>query len=258
MKFNSKYEKRIPEELFQTDGHYLGRPADFNDRIVKRRIRLVENIPGFLGKYLSLLDIGCGNGASMFLLSNAMQRCIGIEIANEHEQEFHAFKSRNIQNCSYQILDVVNNEATEKYDRIISFEVIEHLSNESGMQFYFNSLKDDGMLAISVPNKWWIFETHGAKLPLLPWNRVPLFSWLPRPIHEKFANARIYTKKRIRNLLENYGFEVIQSRYVTAPMDVLPNGKIKDWLIEHIFNSDTTRIPFKATSIFVVAKKKQK
>jgi len=81
MKFNSKYEKRIPEELFQTDGHYLGRPADFNDRIVKRRIRLVENIPGFLGKYLSLLDIGCGNGASMFLLSNAMQRCIGIEIA---------------------------------------------------------------------------------------------------------------------------------------------------------------------------------
>jgi len=153
---------------------------------------------------------------------------------------------------------VVNNEATEKYDRIISFEVIEHLSNESGMQFYFNSLKDDGMLAISVPNKWWIFETHGAKLPLLPWNRVPLFSWLPRPIHEKFANARIYTKKRIRNLLENYGFEVIQSRYVTAPMDVLPNGKIKDWLIEHIFNSDTTRIPFKATSIFVVAKKKQK
>ena len=110
----------------------------------------------------------------------------------------------DFENCELKILDVVTTSSTEKFDRIISFEVIEHLSNESGVQYYFDSLKDDGILAITVPNKWWIFETHGANLPLLPWNRVPFFSWLPKFIHERFANARIYTKKRIKKLLENH------------------------------------------------------
>ncbi len=253
-----RYTKRIPDQLFQEDGHYLGRPADFGDRIVLRRVKLVEAITNFTGKNFSLLDVGCGNGASMFLLSEKMKNCVGIEITNEHENEFNSYKKKKkIQNCEYRILDVIERKPEEKFDRIISFDVIEHLSDESGIQFYFDSLKDDGIMAISVPNKWWIFETHGAKLPLLPWNRVPFFSWLPKLIHERFANARIYTKRRIKKLLEKYRFDVIESHYITAPMDVLPEGKFKDWIIMSIFNEDTTRIPFKATSIFFVAKKKE-
>lgn len=253
------YKERVPKELFQEDGHYMGRPADFSDRIITRRVRLVESIKNFTGKSYTLIEIGCGNGASMFLLANKMKSCLGIEITNEHKNDFDSYKQKNnVTNCEYKILDVVENKATEKFDRLISFEVIEHLSDESGLKYYYDSLKDDGILAITVPNKWWIFETHGAKLPLLPWNRVPFFSWLPRPIHEKYANARIYTKKRIQKLLESHGFEVIQSSYITAPMDVLPDGKIKNWIIKTMFNKDTTCVPFKSTSIFVVAKKRGK
>lgn len=253
-----KYKEHIPEALFNNDGHYLGKPADFKSKLVSRRIELVENIEGFTGQDYSLLDIGCGNGASMFLLSKSMKSCAGIDITNEHEDEFNNYKTENnIKNCEFRILDVVENKAGEKFDRIISFEVIEHLSDESGVKFYFDSLNDDGILAISVPNKWWPFETHGAKLPLLPWNRVPFFSWLPRPIHEKYANARIYTKSRIFNLLEEHGFEVLSYQYVTTPLDVLPNGKIKQWLLKNIFNTVTTKIPIKAPAIFVVAKKRK-
>lgn len=252
-----RYEERIPDELFKEDGHYLGRPADFSDRIIHRRVRLVKSIPNFVGKQNNLLEIGCGNGASMFLLSDAMNKCVGIEVTDEHRDLFNAYKNEHhIENCTYTIKDVVYSKAAEQYDRIISFEVIEHLSEENGVQFYADSLKEDGIMAISVPNKWWIFETHGAKLPLLPWNRVPFFSWLPRPIHERFANARIYTKRGIRKLLESHGFEVMSSEYVTAPMDVLPDGRFKNWIIRNFFNSDTTKIPFKAVAIFVVARKK--
>lgn len=251
-----KYTKRLPKKLFQADGHYLGRPADFGDRIIARRLRLVERFQGFVGDSYSLLDIGCGNGASLFLLSDRMKKCTGIEVTDEHLSAFNTYKTENnIVNCECKILDVVNDRPQEKYDRIISFEVIEHLVTEQGVAFYFDSLKTGGIMAITVPNKWWIFETHGAKLPLLPWNRVPFFSWLPRPIHEKFANARIYTKRRIRKLLEKYGFKIVDIQYVTAPMDVLPAGKIKNWVIKHIFNTDTTKIPIKATSILVIAKK---
>ena len=191
------------------------------------------------------------------MLADKMKECVGIDITDKHLDTFNEYKSKNnITNCEYKILDVTKSSASEKYDRIISFDVIEHLSDENGIKFYVDSLTDDGILAITVPNKWWLFETHGAKLSILPWNRVPFFSWLPRPIHERFANAKIYTKRRITRLLENYGLQIIEAKYITAPMDVLPNGKFKNWMIDKIFNSDTTIIPFKATAIFVVAIKK--
>lgn len=250
------FKERIPEELFDESGHYLGRPADFDDKIIQRRLNLVNKIPNFTGKDLSLLEIGCGNGASMFGLHDKMKECLGIDITDEHLSAFNKYKEKNnIVNCEFLLLDIEKNTPPKTFDRIISFEVIEHLENEDSVSFYYDALKEDGILAISVPNKWWIFETHGAKLPLLPWNRVPFFSWLPRPIHERYANARIYTKKRIVNLLKKHGFTIIATNYITAPMDVLPEGKLKDFVVNNIFNTDTTKVPFKATSLFIVAKK---
>lgn len=255
-----KYEKRIPKELFKEDGHYLGRPADFDDKIVQRRLNLVNKIPGFTSKDLTLLDIGCGNGASMFGLADKMKNCLGLEITTEHLPEFDCHKNKNnITNCEYRVFDIEKHSLTKEVDRIISFEVIEHLEDEyAGLTGYYKSLKKGGLMAISVPNKWWLFETHGAKLPFLPWNRIPFFSWLPRFIHEKYANARIYSKKRIVDLLERHEFTIISIEYVTAPMDVLPKGKFKDFVVKHFFNNDTTKIPFKAVSIFVVAEKSNK
>jgi len=251
-----KYTERIPESLFDESKHYLGKPASFEDRIVQRRLRLLKKIPDFLGENLTLLDIGCGNGASLFGLQKDFKYCTGIDITNEHFSEFDDFKRlNNIQNCDFQLWDIEKKALPTPFDRIISFEVIEHLRSEKSVKFYYDALKEGGLAVVSVPNKWWLFETHGAKLPFLPWNRVPFFSWLPRLIHEKYANARIYTKKRIVNLLKEHGFSVLSTEYIMAPMDVLPKGKFKDFVIKHFFNSDTTRVPFKSTSILVVAKK---
>ena len=135
---------------------------------------------------------------------------------------------------------------------------IEHLRNEDSVSAYYNVLKDGGLAAITVPNKWWIFETHGARLPLLPWNRVPFFSWLPKPIHERYANARIYSIDRIVKLMEKNGFTVIDYCYITAPMDVLKEGPLKRFLVKNIFKGDSTKIPFLSTSVFVMAQKNTK
>ena len=247
---------RIPDNLFDENNHYFGKPAEFNDRIIDRRIRILESFNGFLGKNLILLDIGTGNGATLFKLAPKIKYGLGIDITDAHQKQFETYKKQHkIENVDFKIVDISSFRFNQKFDRIISFEVIEHLKNENLLEFYYDSLIEGGLMAITVPNKWWIFETHGAKLPLLPWNRVPFFSWLPKPIHEKFANARIYTKKRIVNLLEKHNFQVIDVCYVTAPMDVLPEGKLKSFLIKHIFDKDTTRNPFKAVSIFVLARK---
>ncbi len=245
---------KVDKSLFQGE-HYLGRPADTTDLIIKRRLEIVRSISGFCGKELDLVDVGCGNGASMLGLASQMRSCTGLDIYEAHLQEFAKLKTEQHDNCEVLLVDIENEPFDRKFDRLICFEVIEHLRDEANTAKIVNLLKTGGLAAISVPNKWWIFETHGAKLPLLPWNRVPFFSWLPRPIHEKFANARIYTPSRISKLLESFGMQVLDCKYITAPMDVLPPSSLKRWLLKNIFKNHTTRIPFKAVSIFVLAKK---
>jgi hypothetical protein len=101
-----------------------------------------------------------------------------------------------------------------------------------------------------------VFETHGAHLPLLPWNRVPFFSWLPRAIHRKYAKARIYRKSEIVKLLEDHSFEVLEALYITAPMDVVKSPWLKHLLRSTVFSGDTTIVPWLSTSVLVHCKRR--
>lgn len=246
---------RVDKTLFR-DEHYLGKPADDEDKIITRRINLIERYPEFFNKTLSCIEVGCGSGATITRVANRFRNSLGIDIF-DYSNDFEVQKQKNnAQNCEFRKVDLENEKLAETFDRLISFEVIEHLKNEDSVAAYFNALNGGGIAVISVPNKWWIFETHGAKLPLLPWNRVPFFSWLPRKIHERYANARIYSAGRIIKLLQKSGFTIVDHCYVTAPMDVLKEGKLKRFLVKNIFPNDSTSNPFLSTSIFVVAQKK--
>jgi len=218
---------RVDTSLFQ-DQHYLGKPAEDNDRIVSRRIAILKQYNEFFGKNLDVIEVGCGNGNTIIQLSPLFHTALGIDIF-DYSSEFTALQQKyGAFNCTFKKLDLETYSRGIQFDRLISFEVIEHLKKEDNVEEYYKLLKPEGIAAITVPNKCWIFETHGAKLPLLPWNRVPFFSWLPRPIHERFANARIYTRRRILNLLKKHHFEILDSRYITAPMDVLEDGCLKE------------------------------
>ena len=251
-----KNTDRVDTSLFEEE-HYLGKPAEPTDRIIMRRLRLLRAVPDFCNRELDCVEIGCGNGASTLQLNGDFNSVLGLEYFEGHRSGFEELRSElGADKVRFEQFDIGSGPYPRSFDRLISFEVIEHLTDESSVANYAKSLKDGGLAVISVPNKWWIFEQHGARLPLLPWNRVPFFSWLPRPLHERWALARIYTKGRIRRLLEKSGFNVLECSYITAPMDVLPEGALKRWLTSTIFKRDTTRIPFLSTSIFVVARKR--
>jgi SAM-dependent methyltransferase len=246
---------RIDTTLFEGE-HYLGKPADFTDKIISRRVDLTLAVKDFAGKELDLVEIGCGNGASMMLLSKYFKRIDGIEYYDGHKATFDQLKQQfEAENCHFSVMNIEKEKPLRQYERMISFEVFEHLNDEKSISFYFDILKPGGLAVISVPNKWWIFETHGANLPVLPWNRVPFFSWLPTPLHERWAHARIYTKNRISKILINAGFEVLDAQYIMAPMDVLKDGAVKKFLINNFFNTATTQVPFKSTSILLTVRK---
>jgi len=246
---------RVDKTLFESE-HYLGKPADNNDLLVWRRIDLVKAYPGFLDSNLDMVEIGCGNGNTAVPMAKHFKSVMGLEYASVHAKEFEALRAaQGAENAAFGVWDIMAKPYEPAADRLVSFEVIEHLPSDDGVANYAKSLKVGGIAAISVPNKWWIFETHGAKLPLLPWNRVPFFSWLPRPLHERWAHARIYTKQRICSLLEQHGFEIEKVEYIMAPMDVIKWGPLQRFLRRWVFNSHTTKIPFKAVSILVFCKR---
>jgi cyclopropane fatty-acyl-phospholipid synthase-like methyltransferase len=247
--------ERVDKTLFK-ESHYLGKPADDEDKIITRRINILEKYPLFFNSEADLIEVGSGSGATITRIAGRFRSALGIDIF-DYAGPFKEQQVKNGDTISvFRRLDLENEALPGTFDRLISFEVIEHLKSDASISRYNDLLRPGGLAAITVPNKWWIFETHGAKLPLLPWNRVPFFSWLPTPIHEKFANARIYTKQRIVKLFQQYGFEIIDTAYVTAPMDVLKEGKLKNFLTRNIFKDDTTSSPFLATSVFLLVKKK--
>ena len=234
-----------------------GQPARPDDFLLERRYRLVK--PYLPRAGLTLLDFGCGNGAQTFYFAGDFRKIVGVDISREYLGQFQqSLIQRNLTQqitpTQYDGLHIPCRDAS--VDCAISFEVLEHVANEQIVLGELNRIiRPGGRLVMTVPNRWWIFETHGANLPLLPWNRVPFFSWLPKRLHDRFAKARIYQKREIIRLLGKSGFNLEASCYVTAPMDVVKWKPLQRILRNSLFRNDQTRVPFLATAILVIAKR---
>jgi 2-polyprenyl-3-methyl-5-hydroxy-6-metoxy-1,4-benzoquinol methylase len=233
-----------------------GKPADYGQELVKRRFRLTSSLVDLRNK--TVLDFGCGNGAQTIEFLGSGCRITGVDI---DQQDLDVLKEYLQSNNLDSIVAVRYDGSTlplesSSFDVILSYEVIEHVQNESQtLEELSRVLKPGGEMVISVPNKGWVFETHGANLPLLPWNRVPFFSWLPHSIHSRFAKARIYKKNEIIRLLADHRFDILTTMYITAPMDVVKAPWLKNLLRSTVFTGDTTTVSMLSTSILIHCRK---
>jgi SAM-dependent methyltransferase len=234
-----------------------GKPADYDQEIVKRRLRLTAQRISLDGKLV--LDFGCGNGAQTVQFAPLPCRLAAVDV--------HPHNLATLGN--YVRLHELHNIYPLQYDgerlpfpdhcfdAMISFEVLEHVDSEArALAEIDRVLKPGGDLVLSVPNKGWIFETHGAHLPLLPWNRVPFFSWLPPAIRRRFARARIYRRRDIISILKEHAFDIMSADYITAPMDIVRNRTLQRLLRTYLFKGDVTGCTLLSTSILVHSRKK--
>jgi len=233
----------------------LGTPIEYGYLGIKRRMDLILKNVSLKGK---LLDIGCGNGAQTIEFLRYVDYCVAIDVEEERLNVFRQkLKELKLSNCEVKRMDATNLEFQgETFDIITCIEVLEHIPDqEKALKEMYRVLKKGGLLILSVPNKWWIFETHGAALPLLPWNRVPFFSWLPKRIHDKYAFARNYTKKEVTTLVKKTGFKIINVEYLMPPLDKVKNRILRYLGRKILFKLEKTPLKLWGVSIFVFAKK---
>lgn len=233
-----------------------GKPADHGQFVLDRRARLVRPLlPTRAGH---LVDFGCGNGAQTFRFLDHFEQVTGVDVVAAELAAFTA-ESRRL-GLAARVRTVLTDGgplplADGCADVVTSFTVLEHVGDEcAALRELRRVLKPDGLLIVTVPNRWWLFETHGADLPLLPWNRVPLVSWWPKRLHDRWARARIYRRREIVALLRECGFEPVESLRLTAPMDVLPAKWLRTLARATLFRADRTPWPFLATEILVAAR----
>ncbi len=245
-------------EFWKSEGTIArGKPADYGQEIVRRRFRLAQQFVSFADK--TVLDFGCGNGAQTVLFAQLGCKILAVDVEEEDLKTLRRVvekeKLRALQPLRYDGAHLPLAEAS--MDLALSFEVLEHVPDEArALREMWRVLKPQGEIIFSVPNKGWVFETHGAYLPLLRWNRVPFFSWLPHFLHRRWAKARIYRKRDIVRLLQRHGFEILSTQYITAPMDVIKSPWLKQLVRRWIFRGDTTRWSFLATAILVHGRKR--
>src|SRR4030042_6405078 len=195
---NSIFHKRL-EKLLENTG----------DMALKRRARrIIEEIDPRQGD--RILEIGCGDGFYLHLLSNLginNLEIVGCDIdSNALASARKNLKGKNIRlikNDLMKGLPFKNNF----FDKIIMSEVLEHLPDDlKGLREAKRVLKRGGKLVVSVPNHnypflWdpvnWIIENFfGTHIKKGFWAGI----WN--------QHLRLYKPKEIKIIIEKAGFEI--------------------------------------------------
>ncbi|HET9934473.1 MAG TPA: class I SAM-dependent methyltransferase [Polyangiaceae bacterium] len=208
----------------------LGTPTDYDFSLprIRRELFLQHALP-LAHRRGSLLDYGCGNGANTTLFHADFDDVYGIDVEPDRVQEARA---RNIQpNVRYELYDGARIPGERMYDAVVSFEVLEHTASDAGsLAEIFGRMKAGGVFMCTVPNKFYLMETHGFRFPyddVVPYNRIPFLNLLPQAVYDRFGNARIYTRRQIERLVAEAGFTIASSGYLRAPLDKLRNPRLQ-------------------------------
>ena len=232
----------------------LGTPTDYDFTLPRtRRALFLEHALPLLPARHALLDYGSGNGANTSLFHADFERVEGIDVEPERIRE--AQERNPYPNVSYALYDGRSIPGERQYDAIVSFEVLEHTESDAGsLAEIFRRLKDGGVFMCTVPNKYYLMETHGFRFPfenVVPYHRIPFLNLLPKAVYDRFGNARIYTRQQIESLVSRAGFSVLKSGFIRAPLDKIKNPRVRG-----LAQGLIARLPdAMGVSVWVVAKK---
>nr|WP_290667800.1 class I SAM-dependent methyltransferase [Ardenticatena sp.] len=110
----------------------------------------------------------------------------------------------------------------ETFDTVLSHEVLEHVGDDRlAVQEIVRVLRVGGRAVIFVPNRLWLFETHGIYWRgTYHFGNIPLVNYLPTPLRNRLApHVRAYTGRSLRRLFEGMPVRFIHHSHVFPAFD---------------------------------------
>jgi len=152
-------------------------PSSIDLKIIKSG---VDEIIKTLQKYtekplnsLTVLDAGCGRGEYAAEMSKYFKKVVGVEPQLE-AHEFAIEKYKDAKNLKFYHSKIEDFRTKETFDIVVSLTVFEHIKEQQqAFKVIFSVLKQDGLIYLTAPNKYWLFEQHYG---------LPFLSWLPLPL----------------------------------------------------------------------------
>lgn len=184
------------------------------DMALKRRaINIVEGLELKKGDYI--LDVGCGDGYYLHILSN-----IGIPLKLKGTDFDEAGLKKAKKNLGKKIplyqADLMKKLPfkSNTFDKVVMSEVAEHLPDDiKGLKEVFRVMKKGGVFTVTVPNHNYPFF----------WDPV---NWLLEHLFDTHIKSgffagiwnqheRLYTPEQIKKVIEKAGFKVINTKSLT-------------------------------------------
>jgi SAM-dependent methyltransferase len=168
-------------------------------RVAKHVIREIKEHAG-----KRVLDIGCGNGSLCGVLHNAGFDIVGVE--NDHKGVQLArkiyppvkFYKYGVQDDPIELL----NKEGDKFDVVVSTEVIEHLfAPQLLLQYSKVTLKPEGILILTMPYYGYIKNLLISILNKWDQHHSSLVS---------YGHIKFFSMKSIKRLLIDNGFAVVK------------------------------------------------
>ena len=170
MKFKMKYDpiKRSLGKVFNKTPFLRIMFYKMLDVLLLRAWHIRKALKGYAKKSpadVSVLDAGSGFGQYDYYMSQLGKRwkIKGVDVKQEQIDDCNAFftKAKLSDRVTFEFCDLTKLDEKDKYDLILSVDVMEHIEeDEKVFENFYKAMKPGGMLLISTPSDQGGSDTH--------------------------------------------------------------------------------------------------
>jgi SAM-dependent methyltransferase len=193
-------------------GRWQPHPGDSTATDANVSYRLSKFAERVRGRWL---DFCCADGGyAAGLLGAGANEVVGVDVSPERVA---LARRRGLANAAFQDFDVLHLPLqTASFDGALVNEVLEHVVDEQlAIAELRRVIRDDGVLVVISPNRWFPFEGHGVCVGSWKSTRpTPIVPWLPSRLVAPFMEARNYWPRELAQIIRDGGFEIEESGFV--------------------------------------------
>lgn len=206
-----------------------------------------------------ILSVGCAMAVELQLLKKDASFAVGLDPERRFLLEG---KARDNADDLIQSIGESIPLRDDTFDLVLLFEVLEHVIEPDVVLDEINRvLKHDGIVFLTVPNRFYLLETHGIQVGdkevrNLLGKGIPFFSLAPNFLRRRLERARIYSEAEVVSLLRKHHFEPFILEYMMPPLDEMRQTSLTR-AIRQVFLS-LSKVPMiekLGANIMVISKK---